>query len=418
MRGSIADETSQQKRTRVRLLEKPLKLMMEQCEPYARYGDGKPRQEAAGALYGGSREDDGRVGFEEELKNIDVCRRSQARAGQDHDLVTTLRWLCRWLWRRELPVSCTWLLALCVRRNTPCWNTEGVWRGGISSQAIIHPSMSLQLQMSPAALAQRSTLNRPTDTDADQRSRCHVAPELHQHARPAARCRSPSPSGRFCVPLTRSTWDSQCARGERSRPKIQIVLPEPEFAPGCTDYRVEAAGFVLVGHHHVGLIFTVRILSDFNHVSRVSRSTASPSLHRLLPLPKYLLLMHSLLRMDRRRHSLSPHNTTESLVLYPHYFSPFISALFGQAVDAMGRLFAHFCRWPPCPRSILTNQSPHEDAYHRVPEPKLCHDKFLDGDLDRLHLKYSRLSSPLIGLWLPVSPMPLHTTHSSQSCPV
>lgn len=78
MRGSIADETSQQKRTRVRLLEKPLKLMMEQCEPYARYGDGKPRQEVAGALYGGSREDDGRVGFEEELKNIDVCRR---RAG-------------------------------------------------------------------------------------------------------------------------------------------------------------------------------------------------------------------------------------------------------------------------------------------------------------------------------------------------
>lgn len=117
----------QQKRTRVRLLEKPLKLMMEQCEPYARYGDGKPRQEAAGALYGGSREDDGRVGFEEELKNIDVCRRSQARAGQDHDLVTTLRWLCRWLWRRELPVSCTWLLALRVRRNTPCWNAEGVW---------------------------------------------------------------------------------------------------------------------------------------------------------------------------------------------------------------------------------------------------------------------------------------------------
>lgn len=126
MRGNIADGTSQQKRTRVRLLEKPLKLMMEQCEPYARYGDGKPRQEAAGALYGGSQEDDGRVGFEEELKNIDVCRRSQARAGQDHDLVTTLQWLCRWLWRRELPVSCTWLLALCVRRNTPCWNAEGV----------------------------------------------------------------------------------------------------------------------------------------------------------------------------------------------------------------------------------------------------------------------------------------------------
>lgn len=89
----IASRAMRHRRTRVRLLEKPLKLMMKQnytsVELRLNTENTGERKRRVRAIAEDGKTASG-LAFEEELRNIDVCWRSRGQSGCVWDSVTTL----------------------------------------------------------------------------------------------------------------------------------------------------------------------------------------------------------------------------------------------------------------------------------------------------------------------------------------